>query len=170
MKIVVIFKEKLFSFHYENELDNEYDRLMNLWTDPGYLQAYAKKNNVKDVYGFIDDILQHAEEIQDFLENLSQNKKPFGFYFEPLQESEAKRTILPFQKGKIRKNQLRLYAIKLDANCFVITGGAIKMSQKMDAHPDTKNELVKLNNARNYLNKNGVVDEDSFVELLNENL
>lgn len=170
MKIVAIFETELFSFHYRNELDNEYDRLMDLWTDAGYLQAYAKKNNVKDVYGFINDILQHSEEIQDFLENLSQNKKPFGFYFEPLEQSEAKRNILQFQKGKIRRNQLRLYAIKLDKNCFVITGGAIKMSQKMDAHPDTKNELVKLNKARIYLNKNGVVDEDSFVELLNENL
>lgn len=170
MEIVVIFEEKLFSFRYENEQDNEYDRLMNLWTNASYLQAYAKKNKVKDVYGFIEDILQHAEEIQDFLENLSQNKKPFGFYFEPLQESEAKRKILPLQKGKIPKNQLRLYAIKLDTNCFVITGGAIKMSQKMDEHPDTKNELVKLNNARSYLNKNGVVDADSFVELLNEDL
>lgn len=170
MEIVVIFEEKLFSFRYENELDNEYDRLMDLWTNASYLQAYAKKNKVKDVYGFIEDILQHAEEIQDFLENLSRNKKPFGFYFEPLQESEAKRKILPLQKGKIPKNQLRLYAIKLDTNCFVITGGAIKMSQRMDEHPDTKNELVKLNNARSYLNKNGVVDADSFVELLNEDL
>ena len=44
------------------------------------------------------------------------------------------------------------------------------MSQKMSGHPDTANELIKLNNARNYLNENGVFDEDSFFELLSENI
>jgi hypothetical protein len=33
---------------------------------------------------------------------------------------------------------------------YLITGGAIKMSQKMESHPDTAIELVKLANARNY--------------------
>lgn len=42
------------------------------------------------------------------------------------------------------------------------------MSQKMEKHPDTANELKKLINARNYLNQNGVFDEDSFFELLSE--
>lgn len=75
---------------------------------------------------------------------------------------------MAFHKGKIKKNRLRFYAIKLDANCFVITGGAIKMSQKMQDHPDTNNELIKLKKARAYLNINGVFDEDSFYELLIE--
>ncbi|OFY87421.1 MAG: hypothetical protein A3F72_04265 [Bacteroidetes bacterium RIFCSPLOWO2_12_FULL_35_15] len=168
MEIVPIFEEKLFSFHYENERDNEFDRLMELWTDAGFLQGYAKKNSIKNVYGFIEDILQNAEEIQDYLDNLNQNKSPYGFYFEPLQESERKKQILSFQKGKIKKNQLRLYAIKIDDDCFVITGGAIKMSQRMDEHPDTAKELVKLNDARKYLKTNGVTDIDSFYELLSE--
>ncbi|TAG09476.1 MAG: hypothetical protein EAZ35_08975 [Sphingobacteriia bacterium] len=170
MKIVAIFTDQLFSFLYDNEKYNEFDRLMDLWTDADYLQAYAKKNKVTDVYGFINDILQDAEQIQDFLDNIHQNKQPYGFYFEPLQESERKKAILVFHKGKIKKNQLRLYAIKLENNCFLITGGAIKMSQKMEEHPDTANELVKLNNARNYLNQNGVFDEDSFFELLSEDI
>ncbi len=167
MKIVRIFADQLFAFHYDNEDDNEYERLMDLWTDVGYLSDFAKRNNIGDVYGFINDILRYAEQIQDYLEHLSQNKKPYGFYFEPLQDSERLR-ILPFQKGKIRKNQLRYYALKLDDDCFVITGGAIKMSQKMQDHPDTNRELTKLKSARLYLNENGVFDTDSFYELLSE--
>lgn len=169
MKIITIFTDHLFAFHYSNEIDNEYDRLMNLWTDVAYLYAYARRNKIKNVNGFIKDILQDAEQIQDFLDDIHQNKQPYGFYFEPLQESEKKKKF-PFQKGKIRQNQLRLYAIKIDDNCFVITGGAIKMSQKMQDHPDTANELIKLTNARVYLNKNGVFDQDSFFELSSENL
>ena len=56
----------------------------------------------------------------------------------------------------------------LDENCFVITGGAIKMSQKMQDHPDTNNELEKLMEARRYLKSNDVFDDDSFFELLTE--
>lgn len=167
MKIIRIFEEQLFAFHYHNEVDNEYDRLVELWTDVTFLWNYANKNNVNDINGFINDILQDAEQIQDFLENIQQNNQPYGFYFEPLQDSERNNLLL-LQKGKIKKNRLRFYAIKLDANCFVITGGAIKMSQTMQEHPDTENELTKLKKAKSYLKKNGVFDEDSFYELLIE--
>lgn len=167
MKIVRIFADQLFAFQYEGEVDNEYDRLMELWTDISFLRAYAKANNIINVKKFVNTILQDAEDIQDFLENINQNKEPYGFYFEPLQNSERNK-ILAFQKGKIKENILRYYAIKLDDNCFVITGGAIKMSQTMQEHPATDNELKKLEKARAFLKENGVFDEDSFFELLIE--
>lgn len=167
MKIVRIFADQLFAFHYEYEADNEYDRLMNLWTDVAYLWDFAKKNKVSNVNEFIENILQDAEQIQDFLDNLYQHNQPYGFYFEPLQYSE-KTKLLAFQKGKINQNQLRYYSIKLDDNCFILTGGAIKMSQKMQEHPDADNELKKLKAAREFLNQNGVFDEGSFFELISE--
>jgi hypothetical protein len=170
MKIVSIFAEYIYAFHYAAEVDNEYDKAMDLWTNVSYLQAYAKRNNVSNVYGFIETILKNAEEIQDLLDNCNQNEIPFALYFEALQESERKKEVLSLQKGKIRRNQLRFYAIKIEDNCFVITGGAIKMSQKMEDHPDTKNELEKLKIARIYFLQNGVSDEDSFFELLIENI
>jgi hypothetical protein len=167
MKIVPIFADKLFAFHYKGEAVNEFDRLMDLWTDIAFLIDYLKENNITNVKKIVKDILQDAEQIQDFLDNISQNKEPYGFYFEPLQNSERNK-LLAFQKGKIKENILRYYAIKLDENCFVITGGAIKMSQKMQEHTDTTNELKKLEKARAYLKQNGVFDEDSFFELLIE--
>lgn len=167
MKIICIFADQLFAFHYDNNEDNEYDRLMELWTDVGFLNEYAKINNIEDVNEFIIEILHDAEQIQDFLENLNQNNQSYGIYFEPLQESERKKQ-LPFQKGKIKWNRLRLYAIKLEENFYVITGGAIKMSQTMQEHPDTQHELTKLNAARAYFERNWVFDADSFYELLIE--
>lgn len=167
MKIICIFAENLFAFHYDDETDNEYDRLMELWTDVTYLRNYATKKNIENIYGFINEILENAEQIQDLLENLTKNKESYGIYFQSLQNSERNK-LLAFQKGKIKRNRLRYYAIKLDENCFVITGGAIKMSQTMQEHPDTDKELKKLKIARAYLNINGVFDEDSFYELLIE--
>lgn len=169
MKIICIFADQLFTFHYDNFVDNEYDRLMELWTDVEYLRNYAIQNNIDDINSFINDILLNAEQIEVLLDYLYQNNLTFGTYFEPIQESERKKQ-LALQKGKIEKNRLRLYAIKLEDNCYVITGGAIKMSQTMQEHPDTEHELTKLNAARAYLKSNNVFDDDSFYEFLIEEL
>lgn len=56
MKIICIFADHLFAFHYDNYGDNEYDRLMELWTEVEYLKNYAKQNNINDINSFINDI------------------------------------------------------------------------------------------------------------------
>jgi len=135
-----------------------------------YLKKYAEDEKMtgKNIDEFIDDILRSSEEVQDILEKIMNKTESTVKYFEPLQESENNKK-LSRQKGKIKQNRLRLYAIKID-NCFVITGGAIKMSQKMDEHFDTKKELNKLKKAKSYFSTNGVFDEDSFFELLIEDI
>lgn len=168
MKIVTIFAEKLFSFHYKGEVDNEFDRLMELWTDTQYLKNFAEDNGVTDVAGFIEDRLSDADEIQDVIDEIFTNRHPLGHFFKPLSDTETGLKILSLQKGKLRNNRLRIYAIKIDTECFVITGGAIKMSQTMQEFPDTQIELDKLKVAQRYLNDNGVFDIDSFFELLSE--
>ena len=170
MKIVDIFAEKLFSFVYENNHDvNEYDRMMDLWTDVSYLRNYAKINNVSNINEFVKNRLRDAENIQDLLDKLSENNQPLEYYFKPLYDHETGVRILSLQKGKVsNRDGLRLYAIKIDDDCFVITGGAIKMSQTMQGHPDTKEELVKINKAQAYLKSKGVFDTDSFYEFKNE--
>lgn len=164
MKIVDIFAEQLYSFVYNDDV-NEYDRLMNLWEDVSYLRDYAKDNNIKDVNEFVEDRLRDAEQVQDFLEEITTQQQPLEYYFRPLYDHEIKARILSYQKGKIKKNALRLYAIKIDDNCFVITGGAIKMTQTMQDHPDTSHELSKIKKAKSFLEENGVLDKESFYEL-----
>jgi hypothetical protein len=165
MEIVSIFAPNLYAFHYKDESDNEFTRLMELWMDVGYLKAFAKVNGITDSNRFVTEILSNAEEIDDFLYNLDADLESFSRYFEPLQTSEYTK-VLSFQKGKIKRNRLRLYAIKIDNNCFVITGGAIKMSQTMQENPFTAIELKKLNEARTFLQSRGVFDDDSFYEII----
>jgi hypothetical protein len=173
MKIVDIFAEQLFSFVYktsEGEYDeNEDDRLMDLWTDVSYLRNYAKLNKVSNVNQFVNDRLRDAENIEDLLDELIEDGKPLEYYFRPLYDNEIDLKILSLQKGKVSsRDGLRLYAIRIDYNCFIITGGAIKMSQTMQEHPDTLNELLKIKKAQNYLKDNFVIDDDSFYEFKNE--
>lgn len=168
MKIVDIFAEQLYAFHYQNEEDNEFDRLMDNWTDVNYLRTYAKENNIENINQFVRNKLKDAEQIQDLLEEITTNNEPLEYYFRPLFDTEQRVKILSLQKGKIGKNGLRLYAIKIDENLFVITGGAIKMSQTMQGHPDSNQELEKIKKAKLLLQNNEVIDSDSFYELIKE--
>lgn len=174
MKIVDIFAKKLFSFVYKTDdgfsyYVNEYDRMMDLWTDVSYLRNYAKANNVPNINQFVNARLRDAENIQDLLDKLTENNHPLEYYFRPLDNNETSIKILSLQKGKVsNRDGLRIYAIKIDADCFVITGGAIKMSQLMEDHPDTDNELTKIKKAQDYFKANDVFDRDSFYEFKSE--
>ena len=61
---------------------------------------------------------------------------------------------------------LRLYAVRIDQNVFTITGGAIKMSQAMQDHPNTAQALRDLDVTRRYLQEHGVVDDSGFYEIV----
>ncbi|MGL5563993.1 MAG: hypothetical protein ACRDCN_15450 [Tannerellaceae bacterium] len=74
----------------------------------------------------------------------------------------------PLGKSKLKDNWLRLYAIKIDDNRFLITGGAIKLTRTMQENEYTNNELYKLSKVCNFLKQEGVFDSDSFDELLFE--
>ena len=63
---------------------------------------------------------------------------------------------------------LRVYAIRLEPNVYVVTGGAIKLTRTMQEREHTMEQLEKLNRCKAYMRAYGVFDQDSFVELTNE--
>lgn len=138
-----------------------------MWNDVNYLVGYAEMNGISDKFKFAEDVLKNVKQLEDIIERFTDRQLSLSQFFLPLQDSEYKRE-LALQKGKLRQNRLRLYAIKIEENCFVITGGAIKMSGSMHEHEDTLRELHKLKKARAYLKENGVFDDDSFFEFIME--
>lgn len=172
MRIVSIFADKLFSFHYEDQEENEYDRLIERWTDVNYLFEFGKMNVENyNINRYVKSRLEDAEQIINLIEDISNDSNAkLEMFFRPLSNSEYTSKTLSLQKGKTshwyRKNDLRFYAIKIDENCFVITGGAIKLSQVMQENEYTQAELVKLKRCRAYLKENGVYDNESFFELI----
>ena len=175
MKIIDIFaNRKLYAFQYDGEHDHELDRLLDLWNDPMYLHAFIKKN-VKDVpvdkgaYRVFNEILNNTGELEDILDEIATDgNRQFEEFFSPLYNQEYKVVELSMQKG--RKNYLRLYALKIDDNCFLITGGAIKFTHLMEERPHTLEELNKINRCRDFLKSNGVFDDGSFYEFINQDL
>jgi hypothetical protein len=175
MKIVDIFANgKLYAFHYDGEKDHELDRLLDLWNDPNYLYGFItqhKSDTPKDKtpYKLYNEILDNANELEDILDEIAtDNDRQFEEFFKPLHNQEYKLVELSLQKG--RKDYLRLYALKIDNNCFVITGGAIKFTHLMEERPHTLTELNKIKSCKDLLLSHGVFDADSFYEFITQDL
>ena len=93
--------------------------------------------------------------------------------FRPLGVSDTRMSELTREKARnwnrdFHASWLRIYAIRLEPDVYVVTGGAIKLSRTMQEREHTAIELDKLNRCKAYLIANGAFDQDSFVELTNE--
>ncbi len=173
MKIIPIFAKQLYAFHFDDEKQHELQRLLELWNNTAYLYDFVK-NNKKDVpyKKTLDEMVlqlqEDASEIEDNFYEISINpEKRFVDFFKPLDNQEY-RIDINLSKQKGRKNYLRLFAIKIDENFFVTTGGAIKFHHLNDTRIHTKNEMQKIDRCRDYLKVNGVTDTESFQEFLIE--
>lgn len=93
--------------------------------------------------------------------------------FRPLENNRSRDILLGKEKAKLmcrpeHPSWLRLYAIKLEPGCYIITGGAIKLTRTMEERQHTLIELQKLEKVRNFLVEAGVVDTDGFTECVTE--
>jgi hypothetical protein len=172
MKIVCIFEGSLYAFRYANETKNELGRLLKLWNDTSYLYRFVQENKMdlphhKSVPELIEELMESAAIIDQSLATYASSKqKKLDELFKPLDNKEYRKTELSKQKS--RQTYLRLYALRIDTNCFVITGGAIKFHHLMEDRVHTAKELQKIERCRNYLKANGINDNDSFYEFLIE--
>lgn len=172
MRIVSIFDSDLYSFQYNENDQNELARLLDLWNDTEYLYGFLRKNRSdlptgKSIVNIAKEIIDWTNEIEDLLYEISKDPNArFEHFFKPLHNHEIHEVTLSKQKG--RKQLLRLYAIKIDENCFLITGGAIKLTHLMEDRNHTQEELNKIERCISYLSENGVSDSGSFFEFITE--
>lgn len=82
--------------------------------------------------------------------------------------------IPPYQRSKVygsmRKSWLRVYAIRIEENLFIITGGAIKLTKTMNERPHLMAELDKMEAVKLWLIENQVIDLDSLIEFMEVDL
>lgn len=141
---------------------------------PGLYLSFLKENAAdiqpgKNIVQLADAIMEEGHFIIDnILEIIHSDEKDLDYFFKPLDNNEYRIGDLSRRKG--RRKMLRLYAIRIESNVYVITGGAIKLPLQhlMKDREHTQKELIRLNTARDYLKNNGIFDEDSFFEFLNE--
>lgn len=163
--------------------DEEVDELTLLfqkWNNAEFLLDFFMEN-FEDLKSFfkierIDQAVEDTFEDADVLEELILDfpyTENLDELFKPLSASDARISELTREKARNwdrdrHASWLRIYAIRLEPNVYVVTGGAIKLSRTMQEREHTAIELDKLNRCKAFLKKNGVFDQDSFVELTNE--
>lgn len=158
--------EKYFSTEDFGNLD-ELERNTELWDNTEYLYDFFHEHsaNLQSKYWqniSVEEAVLYTRDCADELNNVLHDCDNCELIFQTLTDGDLGTTRLKFHKIKVRRNCLRLYAIKLEEGQFVITGGTIKLTQKMQECPHNLVELVKLDKVKNFLISKDVFDKDSF--------
>lgn len=65
--------------------------------------------------------------------------------------------------GTIKPSLLRMYAIKMSANVYLITGGGIKLADTIQNSPGLKDRVLQdIDKVRTFLKENGIWDSDDL--------
>ncbi len=174
MKILTIFAPCLYAVKYQDEDFDELERLFDEWDDIENLECFFEENQTDlgyyqmDVKEAIRATKKEAREFRKQLLSIVESKTiQLDSIFQNLVNSDFR--IFELSKQKSRRRWLRLYAIRIDENVFLITGGAIKLTRTMGERPHTTRELKKLELSKNFLKMNHIFDCDSFHEMIHEN-
>jgi hypothetical protein len=183
MKIIHIFNPKSDPnegiWSIENEDGSiEFHKIFDEWEDPEHVYNFCCENlhDLHAKFGFEIDPVTAANHLMDEAELLKKElyglakKQPADTnlqqLFKPLYNSESNLTELQLSKGsiKVKNPKLRIYAVRIDDNTYVITGGAIKLTDFMKDRNHTQKELDKIKKAKTWLKSVGI----NFPEDLNE--
>ncbi|MCF6347170.1 MAG: hypothetical protein L3J20_02565 [Flavobacteriaceae bacterium] len=181
MKIIntfAIVKDSLYSVQYDTEMLNEFAKCFELWNDPIYLREFFEQhkedldNKFWNGITIEEAIIKTKEDARLFEEELlsiaetgkTEKLETLSTLFEPLSKGIIEDFEKDKAKGMKRSSWLRIYAIRIEANLFIICGGSIKLTPTMNKRPHLILELDKLEFTRNYLQE-GEDENLDFVEI-----
>ncbi|WP_316834750.1 hypothetical protein [Pedobacter nutrimenti] len=166
----------IYAAKYPGQKQNEFGRLIKCWKDPEYLEQFFEDNIEDFNSGFYNDIsiedaifetIEEASAFEQKVLQLAKGKDIKGLesLFKPLSEIQKE---IPYGNRKAygtrRKSWLRLYAVKVPENGYLITGGAIKLTKKMEVREHTTKELKKMDQCKAFLKSKGVFDQDGLLD------
>lgn len=180
--IFALVEEALLSIRFENQKEHEFARVFGLWNDVEYLEEFFethKKDLQSEFYreklGFISveeavfRTIEEAETFQEYVKQVAEEGKKNEYetlhdlIFNPLRKNDS--TINHQHSkayGESQHSWLRLYAIRLAPNLYVVTGGTIKLTKKMQDRAHTQKELDKLEQVAAWLKEIGFEDETDY--------
>lgn len=176
MKILPTFVPSLYAFKYSAREPDELERVFDQWDDPTYLSEFFEENE-RDLSVSIEEAIFKVRNEAKFLrkkllELTATAPIRLNELFKNLDNNETSPKLLSPQKAPNR--WLRIYAIRIDENFYVVTGGTIKLDGgaiaarkefKMKDRDHTNDELKKINRCREFLREQGVIDEESFNDI-----
>ena len=172
--------EKLWAVRFEGETNNEFIKLFYNWNDVMWLRTFFKENindlsayfKITDINQAVKDTIEDSKKLRCIIMDISP-ETDLSKLFRPLDNNQASDAMLQKEKARLKREPghsswLRLYAIKLTAGVYIITGGAIKLTATMQEREHTRKELVKIDKVRRYLLEEGIIDDSGFIDYINE--
>jgi hypothetical protein len=170
MKILGTFEivaESLLSIKIDGAVSHEWELLLEKWSDLEYLEEFYENNkdklntpfwNFKTVEEAVIETIEEAESIEKFIIKTADGENSItkantlsDLVFKNLIRNDTSIKLTQSKAyGKERKSLLRIYAIQIAPTLYIITGGGIKLTQKMES-AELLLELQKLNLTQEYL-------------------
>lgn len=167
---------QLWSVAYDGDEQDILTKTLSGWMDPLVLASFFAANK-KDLSSFFQvfnldqavfDTIADAASLAGLILEHSSGAE-LDALFRPLENNRIREMVLSREKAKGKRisghpSWLRIYALKLDEHIYLITGGAIKLTRTMEERPHTRDELIKIEQVRNYLLENGIIDAEGIKE------
>ena len=178
MRFEELISGKLWAVRDDNADEHELEILLDHWNDVVWLRNFFISNQDLDAYYHVSieeaiwDTIEDSDMIETTLIQLAEDDN-LDTLFRPLDNNETTESLLQKDKAQLKKRPihsswLRVYAIRLSTGAYIITGGAIKLTLKMEEREHTRLELEKIEKVRNYLLNEHIIDDDSFIEYIAE--
>ena len=188
MKIRLIFgpkeapEEGLWAMRWDGEPTDAFRKLLVDWADPEYMFKFCVDHllDVQHKFGYAIDpvvaateLMDEAQVLKELLYRLGTRRQPdaqLQQVFKPL-GNEGSLTELQLSKASVKGRtykdpKLRIYAVRVGENTYVVTGGAIKLTDRMGERPHTQAQLERVQRARDWLKSENIIYPEDLKELL----
>lgn len=180
MTIVGIFEPYIYSIKFDNEESDEYSRLLEEWSDMEKVKDFFERNKsymsdymskcIKNFYEAAEQVSDEADALEytlcDLYENTQNGIEPdFDSFFKPLDGLYSLSIdYMPTKSyGNGRPPLIRMYAIKIISNVYVITDGGIKIAKKIQESPELKDHVFKkINQVREFLKFHNIISSEDL--------
>ena len=182
MEIIAIFEPYIYSIKYEGKTENEFDRLLAEWNDVESVTNFLEENRsflkteiwkaVPNPESAAHQVMDEAAALEMLFNELAQltvqGKEPdFDSQFKFLDgKYKFEMEYVPMKSyGTQNPSLIRLYAIKMAPNTYLITGGGIKLADTIQNSPGLKEYVIQdIDRVRTWLKMNGILDAEDMIK------
>lgn len=180
MEIEKIYPPYIYSIKYDDEDVNEFERLFENWRDLDVVVDFFEKNKehlkskvwsaVCEPEAAAYQVSEEADDLEILFRKLyfnakEKNKPDFDSHFKFLDgKYKFEFEYAPMKSyGTEFPSFIRLYAIKMGANRYIIVGGGIKLCKTIQESPYLKDHIIQnIDKVRAWLKCYGIYEENEF--------
>lgn len=180
MEIEKIYPPYIYSIKYDGEEANEFERLFEYWRDLDKVAGFFEENRdylqseiwsaVREPEAAAWQVSEEADDLErlfgELFDNAESNVEPdFDSHFKFLNgKYNIEYEYVPMKSyGTGSPSLIRMYAIKMGENRYIITGGGIKLCKTIQESPYLKGRVIQdIDKVRAWLKRNGIYEEDEF--------